>query len=65
MTINELRTKRAKTWESAKAFLESHRNSDGILSAEDDATYSRMEKEIAEINGIESYRIIATNSKVK
>lgn len=48
MTINELRTKRAKTWESAKAFLESHRNSDGILSAEDDATYSRMEKEIAD-----------------
>lgn len=48
MTINELRAKRAKTWESAKAFLESHRNSDGILSAEDDATYSRMEKEIAD-----------------
>lgn len=48
MTINELRAKRAKAWEAAKAFLESHRNSDGILSAEDDATYSRMEKEIAD-----------------
>ena len=48
MTINELRAKRAKAWEAAKAFLESHRNSDGILSAEDDATYARMEKEIAD-----------------
>lgn len=48
MTINELRAKRAKAWEAAKAFLESHRNSDGILSAEGDATYSRMEKEIAD-----------------
>ncbi len=48
MTINELRAKRAKAWEAAKAFLESHRSSDGILSAEDDATYSRMEKEIAD-----------------
>ena len=43
MTINELRTKRAKAWESAKAFLDSHRNDKGVLSAEDDATYARME----------------------
>lgn len=46
MTINELRTKRTKAWEAAKAFLESHRNADGFLSAEDDATYTRMEDEI-------------------
>lgn len=46
MTINELRTKRTKAWEAAKAFLESHRNADGFLSAEDDATYTRMEEDI-------------------
>ena len=49
MTINELRIKRAKAWESAKAFLDSHRNIDGVLSAEDDATYTRMEKEVADL----------------
>ena len=46
MTINELRAKRNKTWEAAKAFLETHAGEKGILSAEDDATYSKMEKEI-------------------
>ena len=49
MTINELRIKRAKAWEATKAFLDSHRNSDGVLSAEDDATYTRMEKEVADL----------------
>ena len=43
MTILELREKRAKAWEATKAFLDSHRNDKGMLSAEDDATYSRME----------------------
>ena len=46
MTITELRNKRAKTWEAAKAFLDSHRNADGFLSAEDDTTYTNMENEI-------------------
>ena len=46
MTILELREKRAKAWEAAKAFLDSHRNDKGILSAEDDAAYTRMEQEI-------------------
>ena len=49
MTINELRIKRAKAWEAAKAFLDSHRNSDGVLSAEDDATYTRMEQEVTDL----------------
>lgn len=49
MTVNELRNKRAKTWETAKAFLDSHRNSDGLLSAEDDATYNKMEQEISDL----------------
>ena len=42
MTITELRKKRASVWESAKAFLNSHRQENGLLSAEDDATYSTM-----------------------
>ena len=50
MTITELRTKRAKAWEAAKAFLDSHRNEKGTLSAEDDATYSRMEAEITDLS---------------
>ena len=44
MTILELREKRAKAWAAAKAFLDSHRNEKGILSAEDDAAYTRMEQ---------------------
>ena len=49
MTILELREKRAKAWEAAKAFLDSHRNDRGILSAEDDAAYTRMEQEITDL----------------
>lgn len=41
-TMNELREKRAKTWEQAKAFLDTHQGDDGRLSADDDATYSAM-----------------------
>lgn len=41
-TMNDLRDKRAKTWEQAKAFLDTHQGDDGRLSAEDDATYSAM-----------------------
>lgn len=50
MTIIELRNKRAKAFESAKAFLESHRNKDGFLSEEDDAIYTRMENDISRLN---------------
>ena len=49
MTIHEMREKRAKAWNAAKAFLDSRRNEKGILSAEDDATYTRMEQEIADL----------------
>ena len=38
MTMLELREKRNKAWEAAKAFLESHRTEKGTLTAEDDAT---------------------------
>ena len=47
--INELRAQRAKTWDSAKAFLDSHRNEKGILSAADTATYEQMEQEIVDL----------------
>lgn len=47
--VNELRNQRAKAWEQAKAFLDSHRNEKGILSAEDTAAYERMEQEIVDL----------------
>ena len=47
MTIDDLRTRRAKTWEKAKAFLDQRRDTTtGCLSAEDDQAYARMEAEI-------------------
>ncbi len=49
MTILELREKRAKAWEAAKAFLDSHRKENGVLSAEDDAEYTKMEQEITDL----------------
>ena len=49
MTILELREKRNKAWEAAKAFLESHRTEKGTLMAEDDATYTQMEQEINDL----------------
>lgn len=49
MTILELREKRAKAWAAAKAFLDSHRNEKGVLFAEDDATYTKMEQEITDL----------------
>ena len=49
MMILELREKRAKAWEAAKAFLDSHRKENGVLSAEDDAAYTKMEQEITDL----------------
>ena len=49
MKILELREKRAKAWEAAKAFLDSHRKENGVLSAEDDAAYTKMEQEITDL----------------
>ena len=49
MTTIELRAKRSKLWEETKAFLDSHRNEKGILSAEDDAAYSKMEQEMTDL----------------
>ena len=49
MTITELRMKRAKALEAAKAFLESRRQNDGTLTVEDDATYTGMENDITKL----------------
>ena len=47
--ILELREKRAKLWDSAKAFLDSRRNEQGLLSAEDTATYEKMEADVVNL----------------
>lgn len=46
MTILELREARNKAWEGAKAFVESKRDKDGLLSKEDAETYNSMEEKI-------------------
>ena len=49
MTIKDLVEKRAKVWETAKNFVDAHENENGVLSAEDAATYAKMEKEIEDL----------------
>ena len=49
MTVNEIRAMRAKAWESAKNFLDSHRNENGMLSLEDTKTYEEMETKIVNL----------------
>jgi HK97 family phage major capsid protein len=44
--ILELREKRAKAWDAAKAFLDTKRGGDGLLSAEDTTTYDKMEADV-------------------
>ncbi len=47
--ILELREKRAKTWEAAKALLDAKRGSDGLLAAADVAAYEKMEAEVVNL----------------
>ena len=44
--IHALREKRANLWNETKAFLDSHRGEDGMISAEDNATYEKMEADV-------------------
>ena len=44
--IIELREKRANLWNATKAFLDSHRGEDGMVSAEDNAAYEKMEADV-------------------
>ena len=50
MTIIEMREKRAKLWNTMEGFLDTHRNDKGVLSAEDDATYSAMEQDLNDLS---------------
>lgn len=47
--ILELREKRAKAWEAAKAFLDTKRGTDGLLSAEDVSIYEKMEADVVNL----------------
>ncbi len=49
MKLKDLISKRAEVWESAKAFVDSHQQENGTLSADDTATYERMESEITDL----------------
>ena len=60
--ILNMREKRAKAWETAKAFLEMKRDADGTVSAEDAATYDKMVETVdqlgAEIARLERQQVI-------
>ena len=49
MTIQELREKRKKVWDTARDFLDSKRNANGVLSEEDSKTYDAMEQTIIDL----------------
>lgn len=49
MTIQELREKRAKAWDTARDFLDSKRQADGTLSEADSKTYDAMEQTIVNL----------------
>ena len=50
MDIQTLIEKRANRWQEAKTFLDERTDKDGKISAEDAATYERMESEIADLS---------------
>lgn len=50
LSVNELLEKRAKVWEGAKAFLDTHKSENGTLSAVDAASYDKMEQEIQDLS---------------
>ena len=60
--ILKLREKRAKAWDAAKSFLDTKRGNDGLLSAEDTATYDKMESDVValghEIERLERQAVI-------
>lgn len=56
MTIQELREKRTKAWDTARDFLDSKRQANGTLSEEDSKTYDTMEQTIVDL-GKEIHRL--------
>ena len=59
MTIQELREKRAKAWDTARDFLDSKRQADGTLSEEDSKTYDAMEATIvwSDVNKVDRKKL--------
>ena len=47
--IRKMREKRVKLWETAKAFVESRQDANGLLSAEDSAAYDKMEADVVNL----------------
>ena len=47
--ILEMRQKRGEIWDKAKAFLDEHQDANGMMSAEDTATYENMEREVVDL----------------
>jgi HK97 family phage major capsid protein len=47
--VLDMRRKRGEVWDKAKAFLDSQKDENGLLSAEDTATYERMEQEVIDL----------------
>ena len=45
----ELRQKRSELWEKAKLFLDNAKRNSDVLSADDRATYEKMEQEIVDL----------------
>lgn len=67
MTIQDLREKRKNIWENAKAFVESKRDKDGLLSEEDLKIYVEMESKVKaigdEINRLREQETLETELK--
>lgn len=49
MTVKELIEKRAKLWESAKNFIDTHEDENGCLSEKDTNIYNKMEKDLEDL----------------
>ncbi len=45
----KLKEKRVKAWEAAKAFLDSRRGEDGLLSAEDTDAHEKIGQEVVDL----------------
>ena len=49
MTIQDLREKRARAWDTARYFLDNKRNASGVLYEEDSKTYDALEAEVVNL----------------
>ena len=47
--ITELQEKRARIWKQAKDFLDTKQKESDVLSAEDNATYEKMEQDVVNL----------------